>query len=369
MSDDREARQVPVTFRATLERLFELVECAVAESMPTSPVVPTGTERHRNFYAATALRHLEHEIAPVLAEFRAIEYKQGRGHPCPLCPDGEGWFETRDSNDQFQGYTDARRAAATGRDDPRFPEELVLQFSCGHVMAMARPKGRIVPLVLECQPMLPGQTAQMTVRPQSTAVRPIRFAIPDAIAALFAIEDIRVGNRSQFQTTGAIPGGMFAESVTRSPMTFETVQTAMDLTLTIRYIGNDPAGVPFSCVAICRDDHDEQARLAQQNAMAAARRAQAANMSRPRPDDALVMRRGDPRWDNLGLGEPPMLGGREDARPYPPPAIRQDIPGMPTLAQQEQIVSAWQDIVSGRRTVGQPGDLRESKVDVEIVDE
>jgi hypothetical protein len=58
--------------------------------------------------------------------------------------------------------------------------------------------------------ILPGQTAQITARPQTGSFRGERIAIPDTLAPYFDVNDVRVGNRSQFPTAQSIGGETFA---------------------------------------------------------------------------------------------------------------------------------------------------------------
>ena len=53
------------------------------------------------------------------------------------------------------------------------------------------------------------------------------------------INDVTIGNRSQFAQSGALPGDMFANNSIDSFVTFETAQTAMDVTMIVTYIGLD----------------------------------------------------------------------------------------------------------------------------------
>jgi hypothetical protein len=96
--------------------------------------------------------------------------------------------------------------------------------------------------------VLPGQTAQITNRPQRTAFRVDRIFMTPEVARDFVFEDISVGNRSQFQNTGPVPALAFLDD--EPPfLPLETVQTAMDLVFVVRYVGNDEAGAQFMSIA------------------------------------------------------------------------------------------------------------------------
>lgn len=91
-------------------------------------------------------------------------------------------------------------------------------------------------------PILPDQTVMITARPW-LPLRPRRVLI--SRAADWIVNDIKVGNRSQFRQSGDIPGVMFATHAIDRYISFETVQTAMDLVMTVTYIGLEESGVPF----------------------------------------------------------------------------------------------------------------------------
>jgi hypothetical protein len=99
-------------------------------------------------------------------------------------------------------------------------------------------------------PILPGQSAQITARPQRVAFRPERVFISAASdatlgAAAWLVNDIKIGNRSQFSQSGSVPGDMFATVAIDSFVSFETAQTAMDVVMVVTYIGSNSDGVSF----------------------------------------------------------------------------------------------------------------------------
>lgn len=101
--------------------------------------------------------------------------------------------------------------------------------------------------------ILPGNQAQVVARPQSSAFRAERILISPAIAPYFRINNIRVGNRSQFMQSGGVDAMVFASD--RSPpddlrIQFETCQTAMDFVFDITYTGADPNGMQFRALVL-----------------------------------------------------------------------------------------------------------------------
>jgi hypothetical protein len=111
----------------------------------------------------------------------------------------------------------------------------------------------------------PGQSAEITARPQRLAFRPERFFVSDGFvehkaswwrrlwhkapqhkgSADWLIDDIKIGNRSQFSQAGSVPADMFRSTAIDSFVSFETAQTAMDIKIVVTYVGSDPKGQPF----------------------------------------------------------------------------------------------------------------------------
>ena len=98
-------------------------------------------------------------------------------------------------------------------------------------------------------PILPTQSAQITGRPQVLAFKIGRFVISNAGtaggAADWIVNDIKIGNRSQFVQSGDVPGDLFATNAIDTFVRFETAQTAMDVVVVVTYIGLNESGAPF----------------------------------------------------------------------------------------------------------------------------
>lgn len=73
-----------------------------------------------------------------------------------------------------------------------------------------------------------GLNANITAQPQ-TLFRPERFVIPASIAPSFTIQDIKVGNVSQFPNAGDIPGELFAQNSFDTGIRLDTVNPAINL--------------------------------------------------------------------------------------------------------------------------------------------
>ena len=125
----------------------------------------------------------------------------------------------------------------------------------------------VLPMSSGKQRIRPGQSATITARPQRVAFRPERVFISGFAeankgpwwkrispwyrpaqgigAADWLVNDIRIGHRSQFSQAGDIPGDIFAATAIDSFVLFETVRTAMDVEITVTYIGPCHRGLPF----------------------------------------------------------------------------------------------------------------------------
>jgi len=94
--------------------------------------------------------------------------------------------------------------------------------------------------------------ALITSRPQRQAFRPERIFVSNASsptstlgaggAADWLINDISIGNRSQYVQAGSLPGDIFQSTAIDSFVTFETAQTAMDVTMSVTYNGTGTTG-------------------------------------------------------------------------------------------------------------------------------
>jgi len=94
--------------------------------------------------------------------------------------------------------------------------------------------------------------ALITSRPQRQAFRPERVFVSQASspsstlgaggAADWLINDISIGNRSQYVQAGSLPGDIFQSTAIDSYVTFETAQTAMDVTMSVTYNGTGTTG-------------------------------------------------------------------------------------------------------------------------------
>jgi hypothetical protein len=98
-------------------------------------------------------------------------------------------------------------------------------------------------------PILPTQSAQITGRPQTLVFKIGRFVISNAGtsggAADWIVNDIKIGNRSQFVQSGDVPGDLFAVNAIDTFVRFEAAQMGMDVVVVVTYIGLNESGAPF----------------------------------------------------------------------------------------------------------------------------
>jgi hypothetical protein len=98
-------------------------------------------------------------------------------------------------------------------------------------------------------PILPTQSAQITGRPQTLVFKIGRFVISNGGtaggSADWIVNDIKIGNRSQFVQSGDVPGDLFATNAIDTFVRFESAQTAMDVVVVVTYIGLNESGCPF----------------------------------------------------------------------------------------------------------------------------
>jgi hypothetical protein len=152
---------------------------------------------------------------------------------------GQDWFERE------------RRRAEWERHNPGTPfvgaEALIGALETAHgpsprawLREMAPPnqaQRQVLPMNTGTQVVNAGSSAQITSRPQRVAFRPERIFVSEqgTGAASWVINDVTIGNRSQFAQSGALPGDMFSPTAIDSFVTFETAQTAMDIVMIVTY--------------------------------------------------------------------------------------------------------------------------------------
>lgn len=92
-------------------------------------------------------------------------------------------------------------------------------------------------------------SAAITARPQNVAYRPERIIV-GGTPSNWLIDDIKVGNRSQFAQAGSMPAEAFAATSFDAYVSMETVQTAMDFVIQVTFTGTASAGEQFRAVVL-----------------------------------------------------------------------------------------------------------------------
>jgi hypothetical protein len=95
-----------------------------------------------------------------------------------------------------------------------------------------------------------GRYFNVVARPQIIAFRPEDIAI-HGDRSRWVVHDIVVGNRSQFAAKrGPAPGTEFGPGGILEHLRLETLQTAMDFTLMIEYVGPEADGEVFEATVV-----------------------------------------------------------------------------------------------------------------------
>jgi len=91
--------------------------------------------------------------------------------------------------------------------------------------------------------------ADIVVGPDA-AFRPERLVVHPATAALFVIEDIRVGAAAH--VVQALPAELFVSDAPTPVLSFDTASAGVEIRFRVRYVGDDPRGARFQAALIGR---------------------------------------------------------------------------------------------------------------------
>jgi hypothetical protein len=171
------------------------------------------------------------------AYYQLLQQMQQQQAPMPPpgpAPGVSGWYDlTGPSVGQDLAYGEppiAPRAAVVDAPLPTQANRDILPMSTG-------------------VPILPTQSAQITGRPQTLVFKIGRFVISNAGtaggSADWIVNDIKIGNVSQFVQSGDVPGDLFATNAIDTFVRFAPAQTAMDVVVVTTYIGLNESGCPF----------------------------------------------------------------------------------------------------------------------------
>jgi hypothetical protein len=175
----------------------------------------------------------------------------------------------------------------------------VMAFLRGWMSSQETPGRDVARWLLPMRPagieIPPGRTFQITSRPQRGGFIGERVAIADSVASYFMIDDITVGNRSQFIQAGSIDGSFFAakidalptyqfqgpyrilmtpgtETTIGLPLAMDRCETAMDITFTVTAKDHIPAGAEFLALVVGSNPNaiGQESRLVSATARSAA---------------------------------------------------------------------------------------------------
>lgn len=113
----------------------------------------------------------------------------------------------------------------------------------------------ILTLSTDGMAIMPGHTCAMTARPQRCPLLPYHVVFGSLAEAMFAIVELKIGNRSAFRSAGyrvPIRGGrveMLPEEISQW-WSLEVIQTAMDFSLDVINVGR--VASPFRAEWTCR---------------------------------------------------------------------------------------------------------------------
>ncbi len=130
------------------------------------------------------------------------------------------------------------------------PTPIVVNFAPASA-PMPAPWGRASRIALPMSSgvnVLPNDTVQVTSRPQNVAFRPERIVI-GGNPSDWVVNDIKIGNQSQFSQDGEIPGECFSADVDAF-VSFNVCPPLRDFVVIATYVGDHPDGEPFVCSAI-----------------------------------------------------------------------------------------------------------------------
>lgn len=77
-----------------------------------------------------------------------------------------------------------------------------------------------------------GQSAVFTTQPQ-LPFRPSRFVIPDDLAALFDVDDFKIGKNSQFLSSSPVPGAVFSQLAVGVALGLDTCSVGQQITVAV----------------------------------------------------------------------------------------------------------------------------------------
>ncbi len=157
----------------------------------------------------------------------------------------------------------------------------------------------------------PGRRVRFKIRARTLAYRVEHVVLGDC--EHWHVHDVRVGGQSQLSSVGdspeedGFPGAVFSPDAVGCFLSFETVQTAMDLVFDVAYRGPAPDGALFDCSLRCTAAYGDE-----------------------RDDEVAVAERASGpqfvgRWGSLVPGDRAQLGARTTAPSTPRPGCNDEL--------------------------------------------
>lgn len=98
-----------------------------------------------------------------------------------------------------------------------------------------------------------GQSATFITQPQ-LPFRPSRYVIPDDNAALFNVDDFKIGKNSQFLSSSPVPGAVFSQLAVGVALGLDTCSIGQQITVTVTFAklppGEDTPSIRFLSAVI-----------------------------------------------------------------------------------------------------------------------
>ena len=154
------------------------------------------------------------------------------------------------SGDGSSEIIGAELIGAAKRGNPRAKAALrqIAMRNAGAVIKNDLKNRRRYPLGFVPTEVDSGDSATIPAAPQNL-FRPERLVIPSDIAFDFGVQDIKVGNQSQFAQSVEVPAAVFTEVSIDTNVTFDTAEVGNQISILVRNKGADD-DVEFTAAAI-----------------------------------------------------------------------------------------------------------------------
>lgn len=139
-------------------------------------------------------------------------------------------------------------AAAAGNPRAKAALRQVAMRNAGAVIKNNLKNRRRYPLGFVPTEVDSGDAATIPAAPQNL-FRPERLVIPSDIAFDFGVQDIKVGNQSQFAQSVEVPGAVFTEVSIDTNVTFDTAEVGNQISILVRNKGAED-DLEFTAAAI-----------------------------------------------------------------------------------------------------------------------